>query len=41
MLVQLDDHALVEDLCAHFRRSGFTLKLAGGGVIEVSRSDAP
>jgi len=30
MLVQLDDYALVGDLCAHFGRSGFTAETGRG-----------
>jgi hypothetical protein len=41
MLVLLDDPALVDDLCAHFRRSGFTADPAGGSMVEVDRPDAP
>ena len=41
MLIQLNDHALVNDLCAHYRRSGFTAQPVGGGMIEVTRPDSP
>ncbi len=41
MLVLLDDPALLHDLCAHFRRSGFTVDPAGGSMVEVDRPDAP
>ena len=37
MLIQLDDHALVDDLCAHFARSGFTARPVGAGAAEVAR----
>jgi len=37
MLIQLDDHALVDDLCAHFTRSGFTARSVGGGTAEIAR----
>lgn len=36
----MDDHALVNDLCAHYARSGFTVGSVGGGMIEVERPDA-
>jgi hypothetical protein len=41
MLIRLDDLTLVDDLCAHFRRSGFTADRAGGSMLEVERPDAP
>jgi hypothetical protein len=41
MLVLLDDPVLVDDLCAHFRRSGFTADPAGGSMVEVHLRDAP
>jgi hypothetical protein len=41
MLIRLDDQNLVHDLCVHFRRSGFAAEPAGGGMVEVGRSDAP
>jgi hypothetical protein len=41
MLIRLYDRALVDDLCAHYRRSGFHAESVGGGMIEVSRDDAP
>jgi hypothetical protein len=41
MLIRLDDPVLVEDLCAHFKRSGFTVERVGGGMIEVGRPDVP
>ena len=40
MLIRVDDHALVDDLCFHFRRSGFTAERVGGGMVEVERPDA-
>ena len=40
MLIRVDDHALVDDLCVHFRRSGFTAERVGGGMVEVERPDA-
>jgi hypothetical protein len=39
MLISLDDHALVDDLCAHFLQSGFTAERVGGGL-EVTRPHA-
>ncbi len=41
MLIRLHDNTLVEDLCAHYRRSGFRVEPVGGGMVEVSREDAP
>jgi hypothetical protein len=41
MLIHLYDHALVDDLCTHNRRSGFRVESVGGGMIEVSREAAP
>jgi hypothetical protein len=41
MRVLLDDPALVDDLCAHFRRSGFTADPAGGRMVELSLTAAP
>jgi hypothetical protein len=41
MLIRLDDNTLVDDLCAHYRRSGFGVEHMGGGMIEVTRNDAP
>jgi hypothetical protein len=41
VLIRLSDASLADDLCAHFRRSGFECEPAGGTMIEVSRSDAP
>ena len=41
MLIRIDDQSLVEDLCAHYRRSGFDAGTVGGGMIEVARRDAP
>ena len=40
MLIELDNHALVSDLCAHFSRSGFRTQSVGGGMVEVSRLEA-
>jgi hypothetical protein len=41
MLVELGDPSLVDDLCTHFRRSGFTADQAGGNLVELRRPDAP
>src|SRR3954451_25076144 len=41
MLIRIDDHSLVDDLCDHYRRSGFEAEPVGGGMAEVSRPDAP
>jgi hypothetical protein len=41
MLIRLDDHALVDEFCFHFTRSGFTAHAVGGGMVEVDRPDAP
>ena len=40
MLIRTDDHSFVDDLCAHYRRSGFHAESVGGGMIEVARPDA-
>ena len=37
MLIRLSDHELVDDLCRHFRRSGFTAEPVSGGMVEVTR----
>jgi hypothetical protein len=41
MLIRLSEPDLVEDLCASFRRAGFTAQSAGGSMAEVYRLDAP
>ena len=41
MLIRIDDHALVNELCVHFTRSGFSAESVGGGMVEVIRPDAP
>ena len=41
MLIRLANHALVDDLCAHYRRSGFRAESVGAGLVEVAREDAP
>jgi hypothetical protein len=38
MLLRLDDHRLLDDLCAHFRRSGFRAESMGGGMILLIRA---
>jgi hypothetical protein len=40
LLIRIDNHALVNNLCAHYRRSGFTAQPVGGGMIEVTRPNA-
>jgi hypothetical protein len=41
MLISVSDHTLIDDLCAHYRRSGFHAEPVGGGMVEVARADAP
>ena len=41
MLIHLDNHALVNDLCAHFSRSGFRTQSVGGGMVQVTPPNAP
>jgi hypothetical protein len=41
MLIHLDDAALVDDFCEHYRRSGFVAERVGGGIVQVARADAP
>jgi hypothetical protein len=41
MLIRLDDHTLVDDLCAHYARSGFRAESVGGGMVEIVREGAP
>ena len=41
MLIRLDDNTLVDDLCAHYRRSGFRVEPVGGGMVDIGREDAP
>jgi hypothetical protein len=41
MLIRLSDHALVDDLCDHYRRSGFAAEPVGDCVVEATRTDAP
>jgi hypothetical protein len=40
MLIRTDNHSLVDDLCAHYRRSGFHVESVGGGMVEVAPPDA-
>lgn len=40
MLIRVDDPALVDDLRAHYDRSGFDSEPVGGGMIDVARPDA-
>jgi hypothetical protein len=41
MLIRLSDPSFADDLCAHFRGSGFTAKRRGSRTVEVDRTDAP
>lgn len=41
MLIRLDDNTLIDDLCAHYKRSGFHVEHMGGGMVEVAREGAP
>ena len=41
MLIRLDDTSLIDDLCAHYRRSGFQVEPVGGGMVDIGREDAP
>jgi hypothetical protein len=41
MLVHVTDDELVDDLIAHYVRSGFVATGVGGGVVEILRPDAP
>src|SRR3954469_21341862 len=41
MLIRLSDHALVDELCDHYRRSGFVAEPVRDGVVEALRTDAP
>src|SRR5436305_11970747 len=40
VLIRIEDRSLVDDLCAHYRRSAFQAESVGGGMIEVTRRDA-
>jgi hypothetical protein len=37
--LRVDDDTLVDDLCAHYRRSDFRAEAVGGGVVEIARPD--
>jgi hypothetical protein len=39
VLIRVDNHDLVDDLCAHFVRSNFEATTVGGGMIEVRKPD--
>jgi hypothetical protein len=39
-MIRADDHSFVDDLGAHYRRSGFHAESVGGGMIEVARPQA-
>ena len=41
MLIRLEDNSLVDDLCAHYRRSGFRVEPMGGGMVDVGKENAP
>jgi hypothetical protein len=41
MLIRLDDTTLIDDLCAHYRRSGFQVEHVGGGMVDIGREGAP
>ena len=41
MLITLDEQELLDDLCLHFRRSGFAVERVGGTMVEINRTDAP
>jgi hypothetical protein len=40
MLIRLENRGLVDDLCAHYARSGFEVLHVGGSLIEVRRPSA-
>jgi len=40
MLMRLENRRLVDDLCAHYARSGFEVARVGGSMIEVRRPSA-
>ena len=40
MFITLEEK-LVDDLCVHYRRSGFRAVHVGDGTVEVARDDAP
>ena len=41
LLIQVGDQSFVDEFCAHFTRSGFTIERAGGSMVQVYRLDAP
>jgi hypothetical protein len=41
MYLYVSDPGLVDDLGAHFRRSGFAVEPMGGSMVDVRRPDAP
>jgi len=41
MLIRLSDHALVDEFCDHYRRSGFVAEPVRDGIVEALRTDAP
>lgn len=41
MHIWLDDPTLADDLCAHYRRSGFHAERVDGGRVAVALADAP
>lgn len=41
MRVLIEDPTLLNDLCAHFRRAGFTADPVDESMVEVDRPDAP
>ena len=41
MLIRLEDTLLIDDLCAHYRRSGFHVEPVGGGMVDIRRENAP
>ncbi len=41
MLIRLDDATRIDDLCAHYRRSGYLVERMGGSLVDVTRKAAP
>jgi hypothetical protein len=41
MVICVTDRALVDELCAHFRRAGLTAERVGGSMVAVAGADAP
>ena len=37
MILRFEFHVLVDELCAHYRRSGFFADRVGAGLVEVGR----